>query len=163
MSTIYDQHQPQTYPRQQRSSSCLMIGIPIGCLGILLLACAGVVGTGYLGLNFVMNETAPIVESASIVKEDPRAKAILGEPINMGTNVSTSINYNNGEHTSTVTYDVYGPDGSGKVTANATQVGEEWIFNELSLVEDETGEMIDLLEDVLDAAERESEIQLDDE
>ena len=133
---------PPPAAEPQKSSGCLKWGL-IGCgvVIVLIAAFCAVVAVFAFGAMKRSNVYKGAVERA---QNDPRVKAVLGEPVETGWWVSGSVNISNGNGNAELTIPLSGPKASGKLHAIATIENGDWKYEQLSM-KPERGDRIDLL------------------
>jgi cytochrome oxidase complex assembly protein 1 len=126
----------------QKSSGCLKWGL-IGCGVVVLLigVCVAVLALFVFG---TVKRSHPYRAAVERAENDPRVKAVLGEPIETGWWVSGSVHVDNGNGNAELTIPLSGPKASGKLHAIATIENGDWKFERLSM-KPESGDRIDLL------------------
>jgi hypothetical protein len=131
---------PATAPPPQKSG-CLKWAL-IGCSVIVVLIVA-FVAVVMLVVFGAIKRSDVYKGAVERVKNDPRAIAALGSPIDAGIWVKGSIRLENGGNAD-VTFPVKGPNQRGMVHAVATIVEGKWQYETLTL-QPENGALIDLL------------------
>lgn len=118
--------------------------VPAGCLG-LVAACAVFV-LGILAIVFgAIRSTDIYQQSINVVSSNPQVVEALGAPVKPGFLVGGSVNVNGPSGQADISIPVSGPKGSGTLYVTAEKRGGIWLFSDLTLVVDDTGERIDLL------------------
>ena len=106
-----------------------------------LLAAVGL--AVYVAMSALMS-SVPYQRALGIVRDDPLARAALGEPIEAGWHAAGSLSTGSDFGEADLTFPVSGPRRAGEVQLSATRDAAGWSFQRLALVVD--GEPIDLLE-----------------
>ena len=131
-------------PKKGGGMKWILIG-GIGCLGVVGICIAGIVGAGFWGLSMVKNNPEFLTSKAT-VQSSPRVEAVLGSPITVG-DPGTPQPAPGETNTFILTAPVSGPDGDGTMTWKGmmSQDGQSWTTLELSVRAG--GENIDLKAD----------------
>src|ERR1700730_15252072 len=118
-----------------------------GCLGMLLLAA----GLGFVIASIVFGaiKSSDAYKSGLVkAKADPRVVAALGSPIEDEFFVSGKTNVTGSSGHADRTVPISGPKGKGTIYFVASKFAGEWTFSKLIVEVAETGERIDLTENL---------------
>jgi len=126
----------------QKSSGCLKWGL-IGCGVVVVLIGAFCAAVAIFAFG-AMKRSHVYKGAVERAQNDPRVKAVLGEPVETGWWVSGSVHVDNGNGNAELTIPLSGPKASGKLHAIATIENGDWKYERLSM-KPERGDRIDLL------------------
>lgn len=119
--------------------------IPTGCLGMLVIIAAGLVGLTAFGFS-QLKESWVFSESTERVRSDPRAVEALGEPIEVGWKIRGDLHLEPHTGDADLSLPVEGPDGRGRLHVVADRPeGGEWSYDLLELRVEGRDDPIDLL------------------
>ncbi len=100
------------------------------------------------GGAFVLAKSADVYQDAvAMVKEDPRAIELLGEPIETGWQFRGNITTGDQGGEAEFTVPVSGPKGSGELEVEAEKVDGEWKYERIRIYPDDGGLPLDLVGD----------------
>lgn len=121
--------------------------IPTGCIG--LVTCCFLVILGFFAFFVSIIQNSDIYQqSMSTLRENERAKILLGEPVESGWLIVGNIetNFDNGVESgfADLKIPVSGPDGSGKMVIVATNRDGRWNYDQFELQMDDGFETVDL-------------------
>lgn len=120
-------------------------GIGGCCLGCVVVPAAMLMILG--GGAFIMAKSMDVYQDAvAMVKEDPRAIELLGEPIETGWQFNGSINTNSSGGEASFSVPVSGSKGSGRLEVEAEKAGGEWVYQRIRIYPDDGGPHLDLVE-----------------
>lgn len=118
--------------------------VPVGCLGLVLLAllAAGSLVGAILG---GMKRSEVFQTALERTRASPAAVEALGEPIEPGWWLTGSVNVSGPSGEASFAAPLSGPKGDGTLYVEAIKQAGEWRLTLLQLEVDGTGERIDLL------------------
>src|SRR5947209_2193404 len=67
--------------------------VPLGCLGLPILCCAGGLGGLFFLIGAADKSTEPYIQAVARTRADPRVRQALGEPIRIGFWVTGGAEY----------------------------------------------------------------------
>ena len=106
--------------------------VPVGCLGLLVMAVAGV--ALLVALVFGIIKSSDVYkESLTQTQASAPVREILGSPIEPGFLVSGSINISGPSGNADLAIPISGPNGSGTIYAVATRSAGRWTFTTLDV------------------------------
>lgn len=129
-------------PPPPKSSGCLKWSL-IGC-GIVIVLGVAFCAVLMFFVFGAMKRSNVYKEAVARAQNDPRVKAVLGEPVEPGWWSSGSIHFENGSGNADMNIPISGPKGSGRIHAVATIEDGNLKFERLSM-KPESGDRIDLL------------------
>jgi cytochrome oxidase complex assembly protein 1 len=118
--------------------------VGIGCLGLIILACAFVAGVFFLVMGGIRSSD---VYQQALAKANANPDVVLrvGQPIKPGWMVSGSINVSGPTGDADLAIPISGPKGKGTIYAVAKKSAGEWTYSRLEVqVEGQPGR-VDLL------------------
>jgi hypothetical protein len=104
-------------------------------------------GSVFLGVSFVKDVMDPELDEDAlrIAERHPELVSELGTPLELSFLGSSSLSLSNGSGTATFSKTLSGPKGSGRMSAEAEAIQNEWTFTTLTVTL-ESGEVVDVLE-----------------
>lgn len=118
--------------------------VPVGCLGLVLLAVLAAAGL-FLAVLGGMKRSEVFQMALERTRSSPAAIEALGEPIEPGWWLSGSVNVSGPTGEASFAAPVSGPNGEGTLYVEAVKQAGEWRLTLLELEVQGTGERIDLL------------------
>lgn len=118
--------------------------VPVGCLGMVLLALLAVGGL-VLAVTGGIKSSEVFQMGLERTRSSPAAVAALGEPIEPGWWVSGSIEVTGPSGDAALAAPVSGSTGEGKLYLEGTKTAGTWRLTLLELEMEDSGERIDLL------------------
>jgi hypothetical protein len=118
--------------------------IPIGCLGMLVLAvvmCAGIAGAVFMSLK----SSWPYTEGVNLASHNPVVVKELGEPIKGGWLVTGSVHITGPTGSAELSIPLTGPKKSGTLNVTAQRRDGEWKFERAVVAVHGSDLKIDLL------------------
>jgi len=123
--------------------------LPVGCCsGCLILILFMFLGTG-VALFSTFNEVSkmsPTDEIINTAKTNPKVINIIGEDIKSNGFPNGNISLQNGDGDADFSINVSGSKGMGTLYARGIRANEKWIYEDLYIHIESTGEKINLLE-----------------
>ncbi len=114
-----------------------------GCLAIPILIVA-IFGAGFFA---VLRGTDVVADALEIVRAHPEVVEALGEPIEKGWQVQGSFHVSDDEGEANLEIPIHGPDGSGVMQFDAWKDSDGWVFDRFEVELDDSGRVIDLLDE----------------
>ncbi len=125
----------------------LWLGLPIGCVGVLLLVCGGFAFTLVYGVSALIKSSEPYRYALERVENHGGTAQKLGTPIEPGNFLSGSIQLDGDEGEADFYVPLSGPGGTASLHVVASKAGGQWSYSTLQVtLKEDTNEVIDLLE-----------------
>lgn len=112
------------------------IVFPIGCAGILLASCGGLIFFLVLGVTQYIKSSEPYQHALSVVRSDAGVESVLGQPITDGMMVSGVVKTTGGGGDADLTFYVEGPKGAGSVNVKASRKNFRWQYSSIRVTFD---------------------------
>ncbi|MCB1037479.1 MAG: hypothetical protein KDD47_26850 [Acidobacteria bacterium] len=132
---------PNERPWWQSPWTCGIGGCCLGCVALPLLIVTILGG----GAFFLARSAGVYQEALAMVKEDPRAIELLGEPIETGWQFNGNIQAGDRGGEAEFSVPISGPKGSGMLEVEAKKVAGEWQYEQIRIVPDDGGVPLDLV------------------
>ncbi|MEM7456690.1 MAG: hypothetical protein AAF456_20260 [Planctomycetota bacterium] len=118
----------------------------LGCLGVVGICIAGIVGMGFWGLNMVQSNPE-FLSSKAAVESSADIQGAVGNPVTVGDASLPQPDPSGRQNTFVLTAPVTGPDGSGTMRwlGQMSEDGQTWTTLELTV--DAGGTTYDLKDD----------------
>ncbi|MFP2995524.1 cytochrome c oxidase assembly factor Coa1 family protein [Spongiivirga sp. MCCC 1A20706] len=127
--------------------------VPLGgCLTIILLFVFGI-GALIFGVSEALTGSEPYELAMEEVSKNELVIDALGEPIDTDGMMNGSLNFSNGVGKADFNIPIKGPKGAGRVYVLGTKEDDEWSYEKLYVITDQSEEHIDLLPDLLENLE----------
>ena len=124
-----------------------------GCLSLVLVI-SFFIGSAYFGMKEFFTDftdqvtkTIPINKAIKRIEEYPYLQETLGSPIIAGETSTTNLRIINSARKLSSQTPLNGSKGSATLYLTGEEKGEEWVFNEMYIIIDTTGEEVDLFYD----------------
>ena len=121
-------------PPQRGGSNFLVWLIPLllAMVFVPMICCGGLL---FFGVRQVAQEVSePLDAAVAAIEEDNRISAELGTPVERTSSYGVqNFNYDNGDGSATVDFDVKGPDGSANVKGKMKLFAGEWSPEDLTI------------------------------
>ncbi len=125
----------------------LWIGLPIGCIGVLLLVCGGSAFTLVYGVSALIKSSEPYRYALQRVEDHGGTAQKLGTPIEPGSFLSGSIQIYGEDGEADFLVPLSGPGGTASLRVVASKEAGQWSYAILQVTfGNDTDERIDLLE-----------------
>ncbi len=118
-------------------------GCCAGCLAIPILIVA-ILGAGFFA---VLGKSDVVDDALEIARAHPGVVDALGEPIEKGWQVQGSFHLSDDEGEADLTIPIHGRNASGVMRFEAWRDSEGWVFDRFEVEIDDSGRVIDLLDD----------------
>jgi len=118
--------------------------VPVGCLG-MVVACAVFFLVIFGSAIWAIRSTEVYQKSIDGLSADPRVIEALGTPVKPGFMVGGSVNVSGPTGEANISIPLSGPKGKGTLYVVADKSLGFWLFTDMVLEVEETGERIDLL------------------
>ncbi|MFT5892887.1 MAG: hypothetical protein ACI9Y7_003002 [Dokdonia sp.] len=125
-----------------------------GCLTLIILFIAFIV-TVVFGATKMMRGSEPYQDSVVKAQNNEQVIELLGEPIETDGFMQGSINYSNDGGDADIRIPIKGPNGEGTIYVVGEKRNDVWTYSEQEVRIDKNNEVIDLLNEGLDAPEEE--------
>lgn len=117
--------------------------LPLGCLGLIVLAAGGLFAMLSL-VNSVIQQAEAYTVPLKRAQASADVRALLGEPIEAGWFTQGNIKFKNDEGEAALSIPLQGPRGSAFLKVEATKQVREWTYQRMEVVSEGGGEAIDL-------------------
>jgi hypothetical protein len=118
--------------------------VPVGCLGMLLLAGLFVTAVAAIAMGLVRSSDA-YREAVETARDSGAVRSALGVPIETGWLIGGSVSVSGPSGSADISIPLSGPRASGKLYAVATKSAGRWHFSTLQVEVDGRSSRIDLL------------------
>lgn len=115
-----------------------------GCLIILIVGIVffmGMVG----GITSLFKDSTPYKQAIELAEENPQVNQMLGTPLESDGMISGNIRKGSDENSAQMSVPVKGPKGEASILFDAVQRNDNWKFNELFVIPDQTRDTIWLI------------------
>ena len=120
--------------------------VPVsGCLTIIILFIV-FLGSVIFGVSEIMTNSDPYNDAFARAQQDEYVLSILGEPIEKNGLMQGEISFKNSTGYANIVVPIKGPKGEAKIYVEGTKKSENWSYQEMYLIINETNEQIDLLD-----------------
>jgi hypothetical protein len=130
-----------TAPNQPKRRPWLWI-LPLGCLGLLVLA-----GGALFAMLSLVNGVIQQADAYTVPLQRAQASAdvrrLLGEPVEAGWFTQGNINFKNDEGEAELSIPLQGPRGSAILHVEATKQAGDWAYQRMDVVAEAGDEAID--------------------
>jgi hypothetical protein len=135
--------EPVRQPKSWWSRNCLWV-VPVGCLGLLILAAGFVVAIGAIVMGGIKS-TEAYKEAVTQAQASPEVRTALGEPIQAGWFVQGKVNVTGPTGEADLSVPLSGPQGKGRLYLTAHKRAGRWEYEVLEVAVEGRAERIHLL------------------
>lgn len=118
-----------------------------GCLTLIIIAAIGI-GAVFVKMPELLNNLEPITYGITEASTNEYVIEALGEPIEGDRHGETKgdIDFKNKNSDINISMPLKGPKGTAELVIKGKKENDEWIYEKLVIIVNETGEEINLLE-----------------
>lgn len=121
----------------------IWLGIPLLCVGVLIVACGGIIFSVFFGVTTVIKTSEPYRYALEQIDKHGGLTKTIGEPIQTGKFLSGSLNLTGDSGEADFVIPVSGPGGRAEVHVVASKSADRWTYTKL-LVDFEDPLLVDL-------------------
>ena len=120
--------------------------VPVGgCLTLIVLLCL-FIGTVIFGVSSAFKNSTPYNDAVAKAETNSIVIENIGKPITSDGMMNGNISLNGNDGTANFSMPVKGPNGTGKLHIEGTKTDGVWTYEVITMLLDDTGETINLLE-----------------